>query len=65
MSQINNVNFPENKFILLFLYSTEKNGSQKQHSMTERSISNEKDFGFEKKVYQIQIAFVKITYIMR
>ena len=24
MSQVNNVNFPENKFILLFLYSTEK-----------------------------------------
>ena len=24
MSQVNNVTFPENKFILLFLYSTEK-----------------------------------------
>ena len=33
--------------------------------MIERSIPNEVDFGFEKKVYQIQIAFVKITYIMR
>ena len=36
MSQVNNVNFPENKLILLFLYSTEKKIWKPKTAFNER-----------------------------
>ena len=36
---MNNVNFPENKFVPLFLHTVENHfGEQKEHEMKERSI---------------------------
>ena len=39
---MNNANFPENEFVLLFLHTVEINfGEQKEHKMKEWSIHNE------------------------
>ena len=43
MPNVNDVNFPENKFALMFLPTTENNFErQKQHERKKNSISNEK-----------------------
>ena len=43
MPHVNNLNFPEFTFAFKFLRTIEDNfGNQKQHTMKERSISNEK-----------------------
>ena len=42
MQHVNNVNFPENKFAVLFLHTTVNNfGKRKQHEMKEWNIHNE------------------------